>query len=65
MMHTYTSPWGIGDKAVIDGDDSIVVHVIGVRWQDNDGHVVAVAWMHNGGSQSAWIENWRLTKPKG
>jgi hypothetical protein len=54
-------PFAFSDKVFIDGDKSITARVTGFWWKDDDkNYLVEVSWMHNGTSQTAWMQPWRL-----
>lgn len=57
----FHSRWSFGQRVYIDSDRDLKGVVTGLCWKDSDGHTVEVSWMHNGISQAAWIQSWRLS----
>ncbi len=52
------------DRVYVDGDSSIKGVITGMNIRGDRSHQLVqyeVAWFHNGNSQSAWVEEWRLT----
>lgn len=62
---TLTSTFAFRDRVTIDADASITGVVSGFAWSTDEGETVKVNWMHNGGSQVAWFDVWRLTRVEG
>jgi hypothetical protein len=58
------SPWALGDPVHIDGDISITGYVTAVLFRLTEPPTCEVQWMHNGGAQTAWFADWRLSKPE-
>jgi hypothetical protein len=56
----FESDWAFGDRLYIDGDRSIKATVVGFRFGVIS-HVVMLEWMHDGKSQQAEIELFRLS----
>lgn len=57
---TFTSEFKLGDRVLIDGDASIVAVVTAYAWRGERAEL-EICWFHNGGQQSLWIGEWRLT----
>lgn len=57
----YTTEWPIRSRVQIDGHQDLIGHVTGVCWKADDGHSIEVSWIHNGTSQVAWFQPWRLS----
>ncbi len=55
------STFDIRDRVVIDGDGSITGVVIAIRWTGENMPEYHIAWMHEGRSESAYFDEWRLT----
>lgn len=54
--------YDIGDQVLIDKDESIVGLILAVSITGVAKNVsYRVGWMQRGQSQSAWIDEWRLT----
>jgi hypothetical protein len=51
----------LGTKVCIDGDSSIRAAITGVAFYTR-GVMYECGWVHNGGHQSAWIDEDRLTE---
>lgn len=61
-MATFRSKFDIGDRVVIDGDRSMVVTVVAVEFRYGPHVKVEVQWMYDGNSQSAWMDEFRLSE---
>lgn len=51
---------GIGDAVYIDDDRSMKAYVTAFCWRSESEITVECSWIHNGSSQSSWIQMWRL-----
>ena len=58
----FKTTWQFGDKAIIDGDESIKATVVGIGFKRDAPCELYLAWFSNGAPQDAWFPDWRLTK---
>jgi len=59
-----TCAFKLSEKIIIDGCDSIVAIVTAVLYRTS-GCTVEVSWMGDNRGNTAWIEEWRLSKWEG
>ena len=60
-MPTFETPFGLGDRVVVDDDESIVAVVTQVCWGDY-GANIQISWFSNGNLNTAWVADPRLAK---
>ena len=58
-MVDFSSPFRLGDKVHIDGDQDLVGMVTGVLFRES-GMEVEVGWLHAGDSKSVWFQPMRV-----
>jgi hypothetical protein len=58
---TFYSDFRIGDRVVIDQDNSLVASVTAYLYRST-GAQAEISWVHAGTIQTAWIDVWRLSK---
>lgn len=57
---SFVSSLAFRDRVHIDADRDLVGYVTAFMWTQSR-NTVEVSWLHNGTSQSAWFDHWRLT----
>ena len=57
----FASPFGLGDKVLIDGQVDLVATVTAVLWRDTNGCSIEVSWLHNGAIHTEYLHARRLT----
>jgi hypothetical protein len=67
MTTSFVSQFAPRDRAVIDGDESLIGTVTAFQFRpssDRSGNnvMVEVSYVHNGEAKVAWVEEDRLTK---
>lgn len=58
-QRVFSSPFAIGDRVYIDGDDSFAATVTALCFR-NENPEAEVAWLANHESKTAWLPVWRL-----
>lgn len=59
-LHSFESPFTIGDFVAIDGDASIRMRVTGLCFRAGLAEV-EVSYVNNGVIETQWVAAWRLT----
>lgn len=59
-MASFDSDFGLADRVLIDGCESIVAQVVAVCFRIENPQI-EVSWWSNGALQSAWVSPWRLS----
>lgn len=57
-----STEFDVGDRVVIDGDESLVGRVTGVLVRGTREPQCEVSYVHCGDVKSAWVEEWRLRR---
>lgn len=60
MTTRFESPFDMGQRVVVDGDDSLVGTITAFTFRFGDYYVVEVSYVHNGDSKHTDVEPWRL-----
>jgi hypothetical protein len=54
----FESPFGIGERVIVDGCEQLVASVTAVLWR-NENPLIEISWI-DGQARTAWIEPWRI-----
>jgi hypothetical protein len=57
-VSTFTAPFSIRDKVIIDGCPTLIGWVTAVLWRE-ERPLIEVSWV-DGQARTAWFEIWRL-----
>jgi hypothetical protein len=58
---TFGSVWGLNDRVIADGDRSLPMTVTAFQFRLERSPIVECSYFHNGKSETAWMEEWRLS----
>lgn len=60
-MRKFESPFDIGDRVLVGGDQSIVARVSAVKFVGQNAPDIEIAYVHAGDIKYVWVQAWWLT----